>query len=182
MTSLRSIGHQRSITKSAVERVLNPIVGEIFLSLLGKAQECEAPCIQDDYGEACLAETLGVKLMAQEVIPATQPRGGEDETLTQGFGEVEPVALFQDSQVADTEVDESTPKQSEVIEVADSQPTVTTFTSGAMTTVLTDPMPSKKKYTQEDLKALRAKIEKVKYLNWAKRRLQIKGVISWIFK
>ena len=130
-----------------------------------EAQECEAPCIQDDYGEACLAENLGVELMAQEVIPATQPFDGEGETLTQGFGEVEPVALFQNSQVADTEVDESTPKQSEVIEVLDSQPTVITFTSGAMTTVLTDPMPSKKKYTQEDLKTLRAKIEKVKCLN-----------------
>ena len=136
------------------------------------SNECEAPCIQDDYGEACLAESLGVKLMVEEVIPASQP---VDETQYPDLGEVQPVALFQDSQVADTEVDEGTPKKwemvevevkekSEVIEVLESQPTVTTFTSGAMTTVITDPMPSKKKYTQEDLNALRAKIAKVKYL------------------
>ncbi len=34
--------------------------------------EPEGPCIQDDYAEACLAESLGVELVAHAVLPETQ--------------------------------------------------------------------------------------------------------------
>ena len=133
----------------------------------------EAHCMQDDYGEACLAESLGVVLMAHEVLPDTQAPDDtqvEDNTMEslapQGLvlEHPEPLELFNtntDSQITPTELDEPTPCKS-VVEILDSPPPV--VTSSMTSTGGTDVMSpsSKKQYSQDDLDSVRAKIELMK--------------------
>ena len=154
--------------------------------------EPEGPCIQDDYAEACLAESLAVELVAHAVLPETQlpldhplyePDSQPVEAQAHLYGTPPPDLAAEEqykvdeefsgtpengggSEVASTIQDQTPEKEKEVVEIKDSPlPPAAPQASHTMTTmVVKDPLPSKAKYTQRDLETLRAKIEGVKPL------------------
>jgi len=155
-------------------------------------EEPEGPCIQDDYAEACLAESLGVELVAHPVLPETQlpldhPLYEPDSQPLEAQsplhvtpppdlaaeGQFKVDEELKDtpdngggSEVASTVRDQTPEKEKEVVEVKDSpvSPAAPQASHTMTTMVVKDPLPSKHKYTQEDLAILRAKIESVKPL------------------
>ena len=148
----------------------------------------EAECLQDDYGESCLAEALGVPAIAQcpivepmsdsqippdtfignDVAPELEPSAEVVEPEEIPSSQPVPEHLSLDL-LQDTFIDPVTPA-SEVtateLEVTPQPSKVVEVTESPppLKTVVTDPMPNAAKYSPEDLAALQQKIALIKQL------------------
>jgi hypothetical protein len=130
----------------------------------------EPPCLNDDYVESCLAESLGVPPLAPvvEAVPDSQILPGSFVEELQD-SQVQPVIEF----VALPKRDPPIKVQEEAVDVPSSPsitPTEIEMTPEPpqvppaipVTTTVKDPLPSAKTYTPEDMAVLRDKINMIK--------------------
>lgn len=141
---------------------------------LDDSQEIDEQCQDDLYGHPDLAASLGVTVMAEEVQPCPESQVPADSFSPEVFGSPteDPKLLEEfgqnfcnpeeDGQPASPEITptelEDTPKEGEVIEIADSP---------IRTVVKGDRLPNRNEYTEEDLRHLQGRIAEIKPLPFA---------------